>query len=650
MSVVTEPLAELTAKAILSVATTDPATALKDEAPSRLLAALLDRAAAVKEREAILANKIATERTERGGPWPAELALAHFIDGDGDGGGAADTAAGTTTVFELLVVRCNNLKDADWFGESDPFVAVRVGPVGSKWADKPAGGVHEARTRTVENTSNPEFAASLAVAHEGGGGGCGGGCDLEIQLAVFDKDCLGDEFLGTVRIPVAATGAAAAQTETRAAEPTAGGGGGELRREPSGVVGLGFVDIAAAERARSGGAAHNVGALRLRAAHTFPLRARDGTAELDHIADPPSITLSYSRRSGPRVAQLVAMLARACDEKTTKVAGLDPISWIIYGKLCNMDGDATQMDATADLGAAGARSAADRLVEKATEGLRDEYPARLDDAEKYPTRPLKKNESVGFWLPDLSEEHPDEPMLRLLLPLFLGIVAWMRDERLPFYDEDGTERIPKMFESRQEAALYFALFIAPHMPRVEDIAYLNEAIHVRGEVGSICFAGVGQWRLKAVTWPEGGTVGGGGGGDGGGGGGGGPTWPDREASAACPAPPRTAVAVVDVSALAQYGVRKGYVRYGACVFFDATREPIAAWIESDKTYLLKPGDGASEADRDAWEVEILQNTVSDRGCGRSAQSGDLEALLFFPSCCSLSVLRIDVVHSSHLKI
>ena len=96
-----------------------------------------------------------------------------------------------------------NLKDADFIGQSDPYVVVRVGKVGSDWGDK-RGGEHEAKTAKIENEQNPTFDATLSLAY-GDGSAPKKGDQLELQFGVFDQDdwnLLGDDSLGSARVVV----------------------------------------------------------------------------------------------------------------------------------------------------------------------------------------------------------------------------------------------------------------------------------------------------------------------------------------------------------------------------------------------------------------------------------------------------------------
>ena len=130
--------------------------------------------------------------------------------------------------FECKIIKCSDLKDADWSGKSDPYVVVRVGKVGSKWGDK-RGGDHEAKTKQLENNQNPEFNETVTVSYTGA---VKKGEQLELQFGVFDKDdhnLFGDDALGSVAIPIGwdALGGGAIEGDTyeACAQPDGEGGG-----------------------------------------------------------------------------------------------------------------------------------------------------------------------------------------------------------------------------------------------------------------------------------------------------------------------------------------------------------------------------------------------------------------------------------------
>ena len=90
----------------------------------------------------------------------------------------------------VLIVSATGLKDADGFGfgTSDPYVVVRLGPVGSSWDSK----LGEKRSGIDWQTLAPIWQFAFKV-----------GCELEgneLHCRVFDKDLASDDPLGEVRI------------------------------------------------------------------------------------------------------------------------------------------------------------------------------------------------------------------------------------------------------------------------------------------------------------------------------------------------------------------------------------------------------------------------------------------------------------------
>ena len=120
--------------------------------------------------------------------------------------------------FEVTVVKCNNLKDADWQGTSDPYVVVRVGAVGSKWDDNAQ---NQAKTKQLENNLNPEFNETLSIDYLGA---AQKGEQLELQFGVFDQDdfnLLGDDSLGSARVVVGWDALGGGQAESDSYEKSA---------------------------------------------------------------------------------------------------------------------------------------------------------------------------------------------------------------------------------------------------------------------------------------------------------------------------------------------------------------------------------------------------------------------------------------------
>ena len=110
---------------------------------------------------------------------------------DGSGQWVYVSPEGETSV---LIVSATGLKDADGFGfgTSDPFVVVRLGPIGSAWDEKS----EEKKSGIDWQTLSPVWQFAFKV-----------GCDAtgELHCRVFDKDLVvSDDPLGEVRIPLSA--------------------------------------------------------------------------------------------------------------------------------------------------------------------------------------------------------------------------------------------------------------------------------------------------------------------------------------------------------------------------------------------------------------------------------------------------------------
>jgi hypothetical protein len=71
-----------------------------------------------------------------------------------------------------------------------------------------------------------------------------------------------------------------------------------------------------------------------------------------------------------------------------------------------------------------------------------------------------------------------------------------------------------------------------------------------------------------------------------------------------PGAPANAVFMVDLTSMADFDVRKGFVKYGACAYFDANQAPLA--IRSASDALVKPGDGPKwEEAKALWRTSLL---------------------------------------------
>ena len=94
--------------------------------------------------------------------------------------------------FAVIVIGAKGLRDADWWGTSDPYCDVRCGKAGSTWAQKGRPG--QKRSRVLRDTENPEwrlgFVAPNAVE--------------EVTIRVFDADSFftEDDPLGEATVAV----------------------------------------------------------------------------------------------------------------------------------------------------------------------------------------------------------------------------------------------------------------------------------------------------------------------------------------------------------------------------------------------------------------------------------------------------------------
>lgn len=166
---------------------------------------------------------------------------------------------------------------------------------------------------------------------------------------------------------------------------------------------------------------------------------------------------------------------------------------------------------------------------------------------------------------------------QFLFKLATRVTLWLF-EKLELFEET---RSPLIFDSVEEAAVFFHYIIRPYMPRSSRrIAYVNEAKDVHGDASAHAFAGVGAWRLKAIVQQEKSNKGS-------------MCWAKREASVAC-VPPEGSVAVIDCSWQASMKVRPGYETYGAAAFFNKDKELVGIWNEAAKHMVLPSADDEND--------------------------------------------------------
>ena len=97
----------------------------------------------------------------------------------------------------ILIERAEDLRDADTFGTSDPYVLVRLGAIGTAWDEKSKA--TERRSHTVDGTTSPvfQFAFSFTPPPEGK--------EWEVQARIYDDDLLSaDDFLGEATVSLSA--------------------------------------------------------------------------------------------------------------------------------------------------------------------------------------------------------------------------------------------------------------------------------------------------------------------------------------------------------------------------------------------------------------------------------------------------------------
>ena len=87
------------------------------------------------------------------------------------------------SVLKVTALHCHNLKGADWFSESDPYVKVKLAPTGEEF-----------RSPTLRNAGkSPRWNWDCKMVYEG---------QRVLVFEVFDEDTKADDLIGyaTVRI------------------------------------------------------------------------------------------------------------------------------------------------------------------------------------------------------------------------------------------------------------------------------------------------------------------------------------------------------------------------------------------------------------------------------------------------------------------
>jgi hypothetical protein len=148
----------------------------------------------------------------------------------------------------------------------------------------------------------------------------------------------------------------------------------------------------------------------------------------------------------------------------------------------------------------------------------------------------------------------------------------------PHYDPNSehNDQGPTFFDSNEEAAVYYHACFRTHLPPLGDtIGVFEPKKMVDGDPAATAFTGYGQYFLRWVT----GQV---------------PTQHGLKGlpSSKCESPAGTA-AVIDLSWLAEYPVRKEFERYGAAAFFSADKQLLGVWIEADGGSMVLPADDAA---------------------------------------------------------
>lgn len=188
-----------------------------------------------------------------------------------------------------------------------------------------------------------------------------------------------------------------------------------------------------------------------------------------------------------------------------------------------------------------------------------------------------------------SERGPTTRFGRLVFRISAYIALWLMDT-LELFEETKN---PLYFDSLEQAAVFFHYNIRPHIPQSSNrIACVNEVKDVQGNACAHAFAGVGVWRLKAVSG-EGRTA----------------TWNNREASSKCE-PPKGSVAVVDCSWQANMKVREGYLPYGAAAFFGENKELLGIWSEPEMRMIEPPKNAYVDDEPWRWAQYHWKSSIA----------------------------------------
>ena len=109
----------------------------------------------------------------------AEIAAARVAARD-----AGFDLATAGAYWGVVVEKADKLPDADLFSKADPYCVARVGPKGSKWADKGK----PKRSATVNDNQNPVWNMGFPIPPSD--------APLEVTVRVKDADIFSDDFLG----------------------------------------------------------------------------------------------------------------------------------------------------------------------------------------------------------------------------------------------------------------------------------------------------------------------------------------------------------------------------------------------------------------------------------------------------------------------
>lgn len=104
-------------------------------------------------------------------------------------------AAGySTDQVAIIIWGAKGLKDSDFIGKSDPYCAVRVGPLGTSWEQKRRGRKSVVVPGSLAPTWNLGFCVSVA----------GYAAEPELMIGIFDKDWISsDDALGRATVKFA---------------------------------------------------------------------------------------------------------------------------------------------------------------------------------------------------------------------------------------------------------------------------------------------------------------------------------------------------------------------------------------------------------------------------------------------------------------